>query len=95
MLCSHLLSGSEFLRKSLMKFKTYNPDGDWYYNGLMMPYKLYEQYPELVKIERKLQVICYNFKCHPVFLPGYHDEKVHHLNGASFDWKEVCRCTIK
>ena len=72
-----------------MKFKSYNPDGDWYYNGLMMPYKLYEQYPELVKIERKLQVICFNFKCHPVFLPGYHDENIHHLNGANFDWKEV------
>lgn len=57
--------------------------------GLMMPYKLYEQYPELVKIERRLQVICYKFKCHPVFLPGYHDEKINHLNGASFDWKEV------
>jgi len=57
--------------------------------GLMMPYKLYEQYPELVKIERKLQVICYMLKCHPVFLPGYHNEKIHHLNGASFDWKEV------
>ncbi|XP_067934046.1 uncharacterized protein [Watersipora subatra] len=81
--------GSEFLRKSLMKFRDYEPNGDWYYMGLMMPYKLYEQYPELVKIERRLQVICFNFKCHPVFLPGYHNEKINHLNGASFNWKEV------
>lgn len=72
-----------------MKFKKYNPTGDWYYMGLMMPYKLYEKYPELVKIERRLQVICFNFKCHPTFLPGYHDEKINHLNGANFDWKEV------
>ena len=73
----------------MKKFKTYNPNGDWYYNGLMMPYKLYEQFPELIKIERKLQVICYNFKCHPVWLPGYHDPKINHLNQASFNWTEV------
>ena len=74
-----------------MNFRKYNPKGDWYYMGLMMPYKLYEQYPELVKIEPRLQVICFNFKCHPTFLPGYHDEKINHLNGASFDWRKVSR----
>ncbi|XP_013400330.1 uncharacterized protein LOC106166345 [Lingula anatina] len=67
--------------------KRYEDTGDWYYNACLMPYKAYERHPELLLVEKHLQVICFDFKCHPIFKPGYKDPNIHHLNNATFDWR--------
>jgi len=55
-------------------------DGDWSWNGLRQPYRIQERHPDLVLVDPHLQVICYLSKCHPTWLPNYHNESLHHLN---------------
>ena len=63
-------------------------DRDWSWNGLRQPYKVQERHPDLVRIDPHLQVICFEFKCHPTWWPGYHNESVHHVNSDSIrDWR--------
>ncbi len=64
-------------------------DADWSWNGLRQPYRIKERHPELVLIDPHLQVICYEFKCHPTWWPDYHNESLHHLNSPSIkDWQK-------
>ena len=63
-------------------------DADWSWNGLRQPYRIKERHPEMVRIDPRLQVICYESKCHPTWYPDYHDERVHHLNSNPItDWR--------
>ena len=63
-------------------------DKDWSWNGLRQPYRVKERHPELVLINPHLQVICFEFKCHPTWLPEYHNESIHHMNSPSIkDWR--------
>ena len=60
------------------------------FTGVMMPYKLLEKYPHLLRIDRHLQVICYHFRCHPTWVPGYHNMSIDHVTTGSLDnWREV------
>ncbi|KAK2180872.1 hypothetical protein NP493_421g01047 [Ridgeia piscesae] len=64
-------------------------DKDWSWNGLRQPYKVQERHPELLRLDPHLQVICFEFKCHPTWWPNYHDESIHHGNsgGKTLDWR--------
>lgn len=59
------------------------------FTGVMEPYKLLERHPELLRIDRRLQVICYHSKCHPIYVPDYHNETNNHVNSGTIkDWKK-------
>lgn len=63
-------------------------DDDWAWNGLRQPYRIKERHPDLVLINPRLQVTCFEYKCHPTWWPNYHDENVHHLNSNSLpNWR--------
>jgi hypothetical protein len=63
-------------------------DEDWSWNGLRQPYRIKERHPELVKIEPRLQVICFKDLCHPTWWKDYHNQNSHHLNSPSIqDWR--------
>ena len=40
-------------------------------------YKVYEAHPDLLYIEKRLQVMCYKLNCHPLWLSNYKDAYVH------------------
>ena len=64
-------------------------DADWALNGLRKPYKIKERHPKLLKIDPRLQVICFRLKCHPTWYPGYHNESIHHRNTDSIrNWRK-------
>jgi len=59
------------------------------FTGVMMPYKLLEKYPHLLRIDRRLAVICYKFRCHPTWVKNYHDENNDHVNSGTIpNWRE-------
>src|SRR6218665_1554903 len=63
-------------------------DDDYTYNGLRRSYQILERHPYLIRIEPHLQVMCYQFKCHPTWWPGYRNRSLHHLSSKiTFDWK--------
>ncbi|KAH3753971.1 hypothetical protein DPMN_188627 [Dreissena polymorpha] len=73
---------STFIKRwqdALRNFKT----NDYLYNAVELPYKIYEKYPEYLFIERHLQVMCYELKCHPTFKDNYKD----FMNEQAFDWR--------
>ncbi|CAD5118194.1 unnamed protein product [Dimorphilus gyrociliatus] len=58
------------------------------FTGVMEPYKLLEKYPELLRIDRRLQVICYHSRCHPIYVKDYHNETNDHVNSGTIkDWR--------
>ena len=56
-----------------------NPEDRFSHNEapIEMMYKLYEEHPDLLYIERRLQVMCFNLRCHPLWLPNFRNEKIH------------------
>lgn len=76
---------SVFISMWLEKYKDFGRKGGFYYTGLLVPYKLYEQYPETVRLDRKFQVICWQQTCHPPWMDGYTKPNFH----SEFDWEEV------
>ena len=52
--------GSQYLRFFLESYHHYL-DGHWSYNAIHMPYKVYEKHPELLLVNRHLQVRNLNF----------------------------------
>ena len=57
-----------FARQWMESMKEFN-DSSWLWNSGRKTYKLVERDPKLALIEPRLQVICYNFKCYPTWLP--------------------------
>ena len=41
-------------------------------------YKLYEEYPDILVIDKRLQIMCHELRCHPLWLNDYKDTKAHH-----------------
>ena len=50
------------------------------FTGVMNPYKILEKYPNLIRIDPHLQVICYQQKCHPTYVNDYHNMSKNHEN---------------
>ncbi|XP_059172907.1 uncharacterized protein LOC131953640 [Physella acuta] len=59
-----------FLSKILDSFWLYR-DKIWEFNGVAVPYKIYERNPETVHIDKKLQVVCFQEICHPIWQDDY------------------------
>lgn len=76
---------SVFISMWLEKYKDFGKKGGFYYTGLLVPYKLYEHYPETVKLDPKFQVICWQQTCHPPWMTGYTKPSFH----SEFDWEQV------
>ena len=58
------------------------------FTGVQMPYKLMEKFPHLLKIDPRLAVICYNQKCHPIWVEDFHNGRKDHTNTNSIpDWR--------
>ena len=59
------------------------------HTGVHQPYKILEKHPELLRIDRRLAVICYQLKCHPLWVAGYHNVTNNHITTNSIkNWKE-------
>ncbi|XP_062569678.1 uncharacterized protein LOC134231727 [Saccostrea cucullata] len=70
----------KFWQDSLVNYRS----EDFYHNALELPYKTYEKYPQYVHVERHLQVMCFQLKCHPTFRNHYHEFD----REQYFDWKK-------
>ena len=58
------------------------------YAGVMMPYKLKERYPHLLRIDPHLQAICYRLRCHPTWVDNYHNISNNHVSANSIpNWR--------
>ncbi|KAL4217281.1 hypothetical protein ACF0H5_023732 [Mactra antiquata] len=57
---------------------------DFLYNAVQLPYKIYERYPQYLKIQKNLQVMCFRLKCHPVFHPNFKS----FTEEQPFDWRK-------
>ncbi|KAL8625718.1 hypothetical protein ACOMHN_043993 [Nucella lapillus] len=77
--------GSRYLRYFLESYHHYL-DTHWSYNAIHMSYKVYEKHPDLLHVNRHLQVICAKGLCHPVWNANFKDASVHHLSSSPFDW---------
>ncbi|ELU01262.1 hypothetical protein CAPTEDRAFT_224311 [Capitella teleta] len=55
------------------------------YNGLALPYKLWEQNPTSIYHNPHLQVLCYYGRYRPTWVPNYLNVSVHH--NTNFNWK--------
>ena len=47
------------------------------FHAVEMVYKLYEEHPDLLYIEKRLQVMCFMLKCHPLWLSNYQEDRIH------------------
>jgi hypothetical protein len=56
--------GAPFWKKMIESMKDFRDD-IFGYNGLLKPYKIYEEHPESLFIYERLQVMCFKNKCHP------------------------------
>ncbi|KAL3854714.1 hypothetical protein ACJMK2_013972 [Sinanodonta woodiana] len=74
---------SAFLKRWQDALVDYKSD-DFLYNAVLLPYKVYENFPETLYIERRLQVMCFHLKCHPAFHPNFHDFS----EAQEFDWRK-------
>ncbi|KAK7099915.1 hypothetical protein V1264_022948 [Littorina saxatilis] len=78
--------GSQFLRYFLESYHHYL-DNHWSYNAIHMPYKVYEKHPDLLHVDRHLQVICAMGLCHPVWNPDFKKPRSPTLANSPFDWR--------
>ena len=59
------------------------------FTGVQMPYKVLEKHPDLLRIDKRLSVICYQEKCHPIWVNDYHNETNNHVTSGSItNWRE-------
>ncbi|CAC5377492.1 unnamed protein product [Mytilus coruscus] len=72
---------SDFIKHWQENFKNYKPNS-WWFNAMYSLYKVYEQFPDSVHFEPRLQVICYSKKltCHPTFKENFKTQ------AKKFDW---------
>ena len=68
--------GSRFIALWQDSFRKYTGEHPTFH-AVEMVYKLYEERPDLLYIEKRLQVICFQLKCHPLWLPNYQDKTIH------------------
>ena len=70
--------GSKFVALWMDSFHKYTGAHETFH-AVEMVYKLYEDHPDLIYLEKTLQVLCFPYKtCHPLWLPDYQKLNVHH-----------------
>ena len=59
------------------------------FTGVMYPYKILEKFPHLLRIDKRLSVICYYSRCHPIWVDDYHNMKKDHVVDNSIpNWRQ-------
>ncbi|XP_059142439.1 uncharacterized protein LOC131930095 [Physella acuta] len=81
-------AGSEYLKHFLRTFGYYRDD-KWSFNAILMPYKVYEQHPDLLYVDRYLQATCYHGVCHPTWQPDYFRDILDENPVEPFDWRDA------
>ena len=70
---------SKFLglwRESYKQYK--DTEGYHTYQAVEYVYKLYEEHPDALAIDKRLQIMCHELRCHPLWLSDYKDFYAHH-----------------
>ena len=68
--------GSRFIALWQDSFREYTGDHPTFH-AVENVYKLYEEHPDLLYIEKRLQVICFRLRCHPFWQSNYHIYAIH------------------
>ena len=68
--------GSRFLLLWHDSFKKYTGKHHTYH-AVELVYKLYEEHPDLLVIDKRLQVMCHFLRCHPLWIKNYKDDNIH------------------
>nr|KAG5706223.1 hypothetical protein BaRGS_019550 [Batillaria attramentaria] len=71
------------LRGVLHKYR----HNQYWFNDHFMAYKIVETHPEIIKLDRHLQVKCLNHNCHPTWQPNYKSGLTQNRPGGHFDWQ--------
>ncbi|KAL8611576.1 hypothetical protein ACOMHN_058130 [Nucella lapillus] len=71
------------LRNVLHKYRQ-NP---YWFNDHFMAYKIVETHPDLLYLDRHLQVKCLNHNCHPTWQPNYRSGLMQNRPGSAFLWQ--------
>ena len=61
-------------------------DNDYVWNCNRVPYKIYERNPHVISINATLQVICYDLKCYPTWIPSYRRQQSIKLSKNPEEW---------
>ncbi|GFO08517.1 hypothetical protein PoB_003502200 [Plakobranchus ocellatus] len=77
---------SEYLLK-LRSLHAQNRKKRFWFVDQYLSYKLVEQHPDILLLERHLQVTCLNHNCHPTWLPGYQVPPHENPPGPAFSWQ--------
>ncbi|KAK7097818.1 uncharacterized protein [Littorina saxatilis] len=77
--CPYLLK----LRGVLHKYR----QNQFWFNDHFMAYKIVETHPEIIRLDRKLQVKCLNHNCHPTWQPNYQSGLTQNRPGGPFNWR--------
>jgi len=66
--------------------------GDYFWNGLLQPYRVLERHPDLAFIEPHLQLQCPGGQCRPTWWKNHQSPRVSHLNPPQgerpLDWRK-------
>ena len=68
--------GSRFIALWQDTFKQYVGNHPTFH-AVEIVYKVYEEHPDLLYLEKRLQVICFHLLCHPLWLSNYKDTNIH------------------
>ncbi|KAK3780507.1 hypothetical protein RRG08_012463 [Elysia crispata] len=77
---------SEYLLK-LRALHAQNRKKRFWFVDQFLSYKLVEQHPDIMLLDRHLQVACLNHNCHPTWLPGYQALFPENPPGPAFSWQ--------
>lgn len=71
------------LRAVLHKYRQH----PYWFNDHFMAYKIVETHPEILFLDRHLQVKCLNHNCHPTWQPNYKSGMSQNRPGGAFSWR--------
>uniref|UniRef100_A0A2C9M4C1 Uncharacterized protein n=1 Tax=Biomphalaria glabrata TaxID=6526 RepID=A0A2C9M4C1_BIOGL len=77
---------ADWLKYMLQTLRHYRAD-TWDFQT--MPYKVYEQHPDSLFIDRYLQVICYKGICHPAWQTDYQRERDDFQPIINYNWRSA------
>ena len=80
--------GAPFWNFFLHSFKKFK-DNMYGYNGLLRPYKIFERHPDLLYVYDRLQVMCWELRCHPTWYPNFRSKDIDHRSYLDFNWREA------
>ena len=64
-----------------------NKENPHWFNDQFLSYKILERHPDVLKLDRHLQVICLNHNCHPTWQLRYKSGLMQNRAGDRFKWQ--------